>query len=178
MTRLFCIYLAASAALTMTGCDWFKTTFLGQSSGVGQAQVAHDSLVQMVATDSIQAAGAADSLSQSQPAQLERQPVAADSVTLRYLVIVGSFKTWGNADRMLRLLHDEGYTTAQMVVFKSGFWGISVSSHSEVHAAVQALNKILPMDFCPEDAWVYDSDALLHISALPSFIGSLMPLPD
>ncbi|MDR0728747.1 MAG: SPOR domain-containing protein [Prevotellaceae bacterium] len=155
MKRLFCICLAAAAALAMTGCDWFKTTFLGQPSNVEQAllaqavQVWQDSLAQVAATGAL---ASVDSI---------QQPVAADSAALRYHVIVGSFKARESADRMLKLLQDEGYT-AQMVVFKSGFFGVSVSSHSEVHAAMRALHKILPLAFCPEDAWVYDAHTLWH----------------
>ncbi|MDR0667325.1 MAG: SPOR domain-containing protein [Prevotellaceae bacterium] len=176
MKKLFGYYLAAMLLVAAGGCDWFNTTFLGvpstgQPSPASLAQSRQDSLAQAdtivtrTADDSTQTS-TADASEQIRPAATAPLPAVTDSVpNQRYHVIVGSFKKPEHADRMRRLLQDKGYA-AQQMVFKNGFFCVSVSSHPDVRTAREQLKLVLSMELCPDDVWVYDSNTLLHHDVL------------
>jgi cell division protein FtsN len=170
MKKFFCFYLAVALTVTMSSCEWFKTTFLGYApatEAVTDFASAPDSIPTPESVQVADSVPATDTTSFEPISSVEAasQPAVTDTTTgERYHVLVGSFKQKENAARLLELLQDKGYTP-QIITFKNGFCGVSVSSHREVRAAIRELNKILPMDFCPDDAWVYDTHTLLHESA-------------
>jgi len=157
------LILALAASLVMlTGCDFFRS-LVGKPTSAEIEQMrlaAEDNLKKQMTLDSARmaeaaAAAAADSMSVEEKVP----PITADCP--RYNVILGSFRVYSNADKMLKELDALGYTP-KSIQFRNGFKLVSVFQGNGLSEAVGAMNNLRDKDFCPEDVWIYDLNQGLH----------------
>ena len=166
MKQKIFILLALVFLISMTGCEWIGTTFLGRPSKA--------ELAKMVAAAEQHKI---DSIAKAERAQLEvlemAQRRSADSLALmraatttlqgeRFHIILGSFKVPGNATRFLARLEREGFSPQKFAL--NGFECISAASYRVRDDAYKELYRIMMLDYCPEDFWIYDARTNLHLS--------------
>ncbi|MDR3133084.1 MAG: hypothetical protein LBU42_03570 [Prevotellaceae bacterium] len=163
MKKLLYIALPAAMLISLNSCDWFNTTFLGKPSKAElkkreqREKARQDSIAQV----QLQLAQEAEQLAlEQQQAEEETARLAAESK--RYHVVVGCFRVSSNADRMMGLLQNKGYSP-KMMRFRNGYACISAVSFDNIHTAYNEMNSLVrSADFAPQDTWVYDTSFNLH----------------
>jgi hypothetical protein len=132
-------------AIGFTGCEWFDTSVLGKSN--------RDVLeVQEVGKDIL------DSIRQVEKIKLEemmaREREQAKNQTPKpYHIIVGAFEEKPNADNTFDLFKSNGYSP---IMFDyGGLTHVSAVSFETLHEAETALQNMLDLSYCPEDAWIF-----------------------
>jgi hypothetical protein len=158
MKKLICIILSCGMLLSLNSCEWVNTTILGKPSKV---ELARRMKMENARKDSIARAEQArlDEINRQKQEEVEQVKVFQNQ---RYHIIFGCFKVPSNAERMVALLGDSGYTPV-ILNFTNGFSCVSVQSFSDIHAAFNAMNSFMrTINYCPEDVWVYDSNFGLH----------------
>ncbi|MBO7279300.1 MAG: SPOR domain-containing protein [Bacteroidales bacterium] len=155
-TSKFLMALLATAML-VSSCDFFRS-MLGKPTSEDLERMRIEAEMEARARfvrDSIQQAKA-DSIAFAQA-----QEALKPKLEGRYFVVVGSFMTQANAERMVELLTKEGYRP-QTIHFKNGFDAVAVSAHDTFRAAYYEMDEMYGMDFAPEDIWIYDIQQNLH----------------
>lgn len=133
----------------LTGCDWFNKNVLGKQTqqeleAIGEQQKDHE-------LDSIRQAALAKSAElEAKDKELAEQ---SKNVNKPYHIIVGAFEEQENVDNMVALFKSHGYNTQ---TFRMDYLTcVSAISFETVREAETALQNMLELDYCPEDAWVY-----------------------
>ncbi|MDR3350570.1 MAG: hypothetical protein LBN98_02835 [Prevotellaceae bacterium] len=158
MKKILYIALPVAMLISLSGCDWFNTTFLGKPSKAELAKKAQREKARQDSIAEVQLQLTQEAEQQAleqQQAEEEAARLAAESK--RYHVVVGCFRVSSNADRMVGLLQSKGYNP-KLMRFKNGFACISAASFNDIHTAYNEMNSLIrSSDFAPEDTWVYDS---------------------
>ncbi len=81
----------------------------------------------------------------------------ATKLEARYYVIVGSFKSRENAEKMLKRVETAGYTPA-LISFRNGLNAVGVCPANNIKDAHKALRTVRKEKFCPAGAWVLIND--------------------
>lgn len=74
-----------------------------------------------------------------------------------YSIIIGSFKSLPNAERMAAKVEDAGYAPA-VLKFSNGMSAVAVEPRTRIADAVVAYEKVKSEKFCPEDAWILNNN--------------------
>lgn len=146
-----------TVVLLVSGCDFFRS-ILGKPTSDDLERMRIEEQAQARARfvqDSINRAKA-DSIAYAQALE-----AAKPKFNGRYLVVVGSFLTHSNAERMVALLTKEGYQP-QTIHFKNGFDGVAVVGYDSFRQAYRAIDDLIQYEFAPEDIWIYDVQQQLH----------------
>lgn len=82
----------------------------------------------------------------------------------RFHVVVGSFRDFGNADRMARRLADNGYRPEQLL-FKNGLMTVSAGSFPSLQDAQAARSQMRSgnPNLFPYDTYIYDMSSRRHV---------------
>lgn len=70
-----------------------------------------------------------------------------------YSIVVGSFKSLKNAERMAAEVADAGYVPS-VLKFSNGMSAVAVESKTRIAEALASYEKVKSEKFCPEDAWI------------------------
>lgn len=158
----------------LSGCDFLRSA-LGKptSKDIEAARAARNAVVAPapleVAADTV-----ADTASEPTPAGAVAKTAApagasgaaakaapavatAPAASARYSVIVGSFKTPGNADKLAQRLAAEGEKQISKFTLSNGFTVISVLDTDSFRAAKNKLNAVSAAGFLPADCWILDN---------------------
>ena len=154
--------------VSMTGCEWIGTTFLGRPSKAELAQMAaaaeqhrRDSIAEVERAQ----LAALEMMRQMAADSLDHLTVVSTTADVplqgeRFHVVLGSFKVPENATRFLARLEQEGFKPQKFQL--NGFECISAVSYRTRDEAYTELYRIMSYDYCPEDFWVYDIRENLH----------------
>lgn len=145
------------AALLLSGCDFFRS-LLGKPTSEDIERMKTEALEQARrkrAEDSL-ARAKADSLAFAQELEARKNRLKG-----RYQVVIGSFREHANADKMLAMLEQRGYTP-QRIRFVNGFDAVAVAAFDGYRDALREMEALLEFEFTPEDIWVYDVRQGLH----------------
>ena len=74
-----------------------------------------------------------------------------------YSVVVGSFKSVANAERMAAKVADEGYASS-VLRFSNGMAAVAVEPRTKIADAVRVYEKVKSEKFCPDDAWILSNN--------------------
>ena len=155
------IVTMAVAMMLLTGCDFFRS-ILGKPTSKDLERMKQESL------EKARVEREQDSLAKVRALELEQAKVAReeagylDESAGRYHVILGSFKVDGNAEKMMALLKESGYSP-RMIKFNNGFDAVSVAAYDNYRDALKAMYDIMEFEFCPEDVWIYDVNQNMHV---------------
>lgn len=160
MKKVIYVVLASSLLLSLNGCEWFNTTILGNPS---KAEIAKKIQLENERKDSLarveQEAAALTEQQQKSETSGTKQRAGLNQ---RYHVIVGCFLMQENADKMMALLTSRGYQPLALA-FVTEYTCISAQSFDNLQDAFDAMaNMLRDCDFCPDDAWIYDTNDLFH----------------
>lgn len=78
----------------------------------------------------------------------------ATKLESRYYIILGSFRTRANAERLFNVAKDAGYKPALISFGKGGLIAVGVAPVNRLSDALSALNDVKKETFCPKDVWV------------------------
>lgn len=70
-----------------------------------------------------------------------------------YYIIVGAFKARANAEKMVNIVNEAGYT-GTMISFRNGLNAVGVCQTDDMDKAFEGLAKAKKESFCPPDAWI------------------------
>lgn len=77
-----------------------------------------------------------------------------------YFIVVGSFKSAVNAERMARRVSDAGYDAATLK-FSNGMTAVAVEPRTKIADALDVYEKVRNEKFCPEDVWILRNDPII-----------------
>ena len=162
MKRIISIVLGGSLLLSLSSCEWFNTSILGNPS--------KKEITERIAKEKARADSLARELNDcttnlavyQQTTTATTTETKLDSDPLHYHVVVGCFLMPENAANMMALLRNRGYQPKEFK-FATGYACISAQSFSTLTEAYNAMARMLRHDdFCPDDVWVYDTNQRLH----------------
>ena len=159
-----------AAAVLLGGCDFFRSIAgrptsediavkreavqLHKAVLAAQEQARKDSLrlVQKAVQDSVDAVNA---LAQKNVKILPLSELGGvnGDFTHNYCIIVGSFRTSVNAERMASQIEGTGYAPT-VLRFRNGMSAVSLFPCDKVAELAAAYDKVKSEKFCPEDAWI------------------------
>jgi len=156
--KIFKIVPAILIVMTLaTGCDLFRS-ILGKPTSkdleaMREAQLKKELIIK----------ARKDSLLKVAEANRAKSIAKVEESALKdgFYVIMGSFKVKSNADRMLSMLKEHGYSPIR-IKFKSGFDVISAVRCDTYHKAWVEMDKITQYKYAPEDIWIYSTADKLH----------------
>ena len=135
MKKIISIVLGGSLLLSLSSCEWFNTSILGNPS---KKEIAERERIERerekARADSLARIAELNSIVE-QPATNETK-LASNSQ--RYHIIVGSFLKQGNAANMMTLLRNKGYQPTEFT-FTNGFTCISAQSFSNLADSFNAM---------------------------------------
>ena len=166
--------LALISLFTLTGCYFFrilagrptsedievrKLQMLRAEQALHQARI--DSLKRQEAMlrDSIariDSIAALDSIHQLGGSILNPSALGglfATRLESRYHIIIGSFRTRSNAEKLLGIASERGYSP-MLISFRGGLMAVGVCPSNTLVDAYHALEKVRPEPFCPNDVWI------------------------
>ncbi|MFA6677136.1 MAG: SPOR domain-containing protein [Bacteroidales bacterium] len=156
--KIFKIVPAILIVLTLaTGCDFFRSILGKPTSKDLEAMRAEQLKKELIIK------ARKDSLLKVAEADKAKSIVKVEENALEdgYYVIMGSFKVKSNADRMLNMLKEHGYSPIR-IKFKNGFDVISAVRCDTHHQAWVEMDKITQYKYAPEDIWIYSTADKLH----------------
>lgn len=71
----------------------------------------------------------------------------------RYYIIVGSFRSRENAEKLLNRVSNQGYPVS-LINFKNGLMAVGVCPANNLKDAHNALASVKSKRFCPKDVWI------------------------
>lgn len=168
------IIALAAAAVLVCGCDFFRglagrptSAEINLKRAAIEAAEAEAQARERVRIDSIRIAEqvVADSLAaEAKISQLGIRMLTISELGVvygglepGYSIIVGSFKSLSNAERMAAKVADEGYVPS-VLKFGNGMSAVAVESRTKIADAVAAYEKVKSEKFCPEDAWILNNN--------------------
>lgn len=75
----------------------------------------------------------------------------------RYYVVIGSFKSTVNADKLCEKISANAYVPVKLP-FKNGFTAVAAASADNISEASAKLKRIQSESFCPGDVWILVND--------------------
>ncbi len=166
-----------AAIMVVTGCDWVRSQ-LGMATSQQleairkeqerlEAERRINDSIEKIISDSLELTRK-DTLktpeqkgSSTAAPSRDESPAKVDTQN-RYHVIVGSFKDYTNATRMVENLRKKGYSPSTMD-FKNGFRVVSAAGYPNISTALTEMYKLIDQGFGTDDVWVYDTNHNLHI---------------
>lgn len=165
-------YIAAAFALMLmlTGCD-----FMRKLAGRPTSEDLELKRVELLRAEEAALQARLDSLRNVEQKMLQDSLNALDSIRqlggsilnpaslgglfatkleARYYIILGSFKTRANAERLFNIAKDAGYRPALISFGKGGLIAVGVAPVNRLSDALSALNDVKKESFCPKDVWV------------------------
>jgi hypothetical protein len=137
------IAIAIVAGMGLTGCEWFNKNVLGKSD----KENSEGNTVEI--DDSIRQAERIKYLEM----KAKEQEQSHNQMSKPYHIIVGAFEEKPNADNMLNLFKSNGYNP---ITFDyGGLTHVSAVSFDTLQEAEAALQNMLNLSYCPEDAWIF-----------------------
>lgn len=76
----------------------------------------------------------------------------------RYYIVVGSFKSESNADKLIRKIDKEGDFSPLKIPFRNGMIAVGLMPCNKVQDAVEGLKQVKNTSFCPADAWIIKNE--------------------
>jgi hypothetical protein len=139
------ISIAVFFAIGLTGCEWFNKSVLGKAP----KEVSEKEAIEKENLDSIRKV---EELKLAEIVAREQEE-AKNQMPKPYNIIVGAFEEKPNADNMFNLFKANGYNP---VMFDyGGLTHVSAVSFETLHEAETALQNMLDLSYCPEDAWIF-----------------------
>jgi len=138
--------IALFLVVGLTGCDWFNTSVLGKTS---KETVAKEKEAAQAELDSIRKV----ELAKLAALEEKEKEQANAQVVKPYHIIVGAFEEQPNADSMSELFKSNGYNT--YLFDYGGLTHVSAISFETLSEAEKALENMLELSYCPEDAWIF-----------------------
>jgi cell division septation protein DedD len=138
--------IALFLGIGLTGCDWFNTSILGKSS---KETIDKEKEAPQAELDSIRKV----ELAKLAALEAKEQEQAKAQVVKPYHIIVGAFEEKPNADNMSELFKSNGYNT--YLFDYGGLTHVSAISFETLSEAETALQNMLELSYCPEDAWIF-----------------------
>lgn len=71
----------------------------------------------------------------------------------RYYVVVGSFRSRGNAESLFRTVSEDGFSPV-LINFRNGFNAVAIAPADNLRDVLDSMRDIRSRDFCPEDVWI------------------------
>lgn len=160
--------IMAVAALTLTGCDLFRTLagrptseeienkrleIIMAQKAVEQARLDSLRMEQKIVLDSI---AALDSIKQQGGTILNPSKLGglfATKLEARYYIIVGSFRQRTNAEILLNKVSEVGYAPA-LICFRNGMMAVGLCPVNTLPDALVSLKTVKAEPFCPKDVWI------------------------
>ncbi len=157
-------------ALLACGCDFFRglagrptSAEINEKRAAIEAVKAEAAAREQVRRDSLRviekaAADSVTALSRLEASGVKLIPVSEigtvyGDMCAGYSIVVGSFKSVANAERMAANVRDSGYS-ASVLRFSNGMAAVAVEPRTKIADAVAAYEKVKSEKFCPKDAWI------------------------
>lgn len=168
------IFALTAATLLVCGCDFFRglagrptsaeiaekrvavEAVKAEAAAREQARLDSLRIVEEAAADSLAALSKLETLNVKVLAVSEIGAVYGD-LGKGYSVVVGSFKSVANAERMAAKVADEGYASS-VLRFSNGMAAVVVEPRTKIADAVRAYEKVKSEKFCPDDAWILSNN--------------------
>lgn len=170
MRKALIILVFAFAVTLVTGCDFLRSIIGRPTSEQIEAkraviekaesarQAVIDSLKSIQQKSAADSLAVLDSLAKLNGTILEGRQVSEDvkkSLGNRYFIIIGSFYTKENADRLCATARSRGYN-ATLINYKNGFTAVGLNPSDTLMDVYESLVNIKKEDFCPADVWILD----------------------
>lgn len=170
MKKALVILVFVFTVTLVTGCDFLrsiigrptsdqieaKRAIVEKAEGARQAVI--DSLKSIQQKSEADSLAVLDSLAGLNSTILEGRQVSDDvksALGNRYYIIIGSFYTKENADRLCATAKGKGYD-AKLINYKNGFTAVALNPSDRLVDVYESLVKIKQEKFCPEDVWILD----------------------
>lgn len=170
MKKIRIILLAVVSLLVLSGCDSFRKLAGRPTSAdieakrqlIEREELAHkarlDSLkaVHQSITDSL---AVLDSIRMNRSSLVEARQLtesAKSSLSHRYYIVIGSFSSIENAEKLLGRAEQAGYE-AELIAYRNGFTAVGVCPSNTLQKVFESLKKVRTESFCPADAWILDN---------------------
>lgn len=158
------------SAVLICGCDFFRglagrpssaeinekrvLVDAARADAAAREKARADSLgaVEKAAADSLAAIARLDALNVRLRFLSETGSVCGD-LRPGYFIVVGSFKSEENAERMAERVSDAGYDAATLK-FSNGMTAVTVEPRTKIADALDVYEKVRNEKFCPEDVWI------------------------
>lgn len=168
------IFALTAATLLVCGCDFFRglagrptsaeiaekrvavEAVKAEAAAREQARLDSLRIVEEAAADSLAALSKLETLDVKVLAVSEIGAVYGD-LCKGYSVVVGSFKSVANAERMAAKVADEGYASS-VLRFSNGMAAVVVEPRTKIADAVRVYEKVKSEKFCPDDAWILSNN--------------------
>lgn len=168
------IFALTAATLLVCGCDFFRglagrptsaeiaekrvavEAVKAEAAAREQARLDSLRIVEEAAADSLAALSKLETLNVKVLAVSEIGAVYGD-LGKGYSVVVGSFKSVANAERMAAKVADEGYASS-VLRFSNGMAAVVVEPRTKIADAVRVYEKVKSEKFCPDDAWILSNN--------------------
>ena len=140
----------SAAALSVSGCDFFRT--LAGRPTSGEIEAKREVIRRQEAeTKAPEATAVADTI------QVAEAPVEEikQEVKKRYYVVVASFSNPDNARKSLARMTERGYP-GELLGFKGGYTGVGICGTDSEEEAKASLKELKRQDFCPQGVWIID----------------------
>ena len=157
------ISLCLAVALSVTGCDFFRTLAGRPTSREIEAKRAIISHQESATQKVDEAAVPADTVQVVTEPVEEAAPVKEKTVEKkpsadgrkRYYVVIASFSNPDNAKKSLARMADKGYQ-GEILGLKGGFYGVGLCGTDDEQEAKESLKELKRQDFCPAGIWIID----------------------
>ena len=170
MRKISLIILTVVGLTLVSGCDFFrilagratskdieaKRQFIEQEENLHLQRLEKVKSIQKEIADSLTAL---DSVRKSVSAKTAVKTVSLNpdvKVTARYHIILGSFSSAENAEKLKSKVEKAGYTAA-LLNYKSGFTAVGACPTNDLQLVYETYEKIVKEPFCPSDAWILES---------------------
>lgn len=170
MKKALVLLVFAFAVTLVTGCDFLrsiigrptsdqieaKRALVEKAEGARQAVI--DSLKSVQQKGVADSLAVLDSLAKLNSTILEGRQVSEDvksTLGNRYFIIIGSFYTKENADRLCAAARNKGYN-ATLINYKNGFTAVGLNPSDKLVDVYESLVNIKQEEFCPADVWILD----------------------
>lgn len=168
--RNTCIAAALAMMLMLSGCDFMRklagrptsedlemkrVELLRAEEAALQARL--DSLRELEQKMMQDSLNLLDSIRQSGGSILNPASLGglfATKLEARYYIILGSFRTRSNAERLFNVAKEAGYRPALISFGKGGLIAVGVTPVNRLADALDALNEVRKEEFCPKDVWI------------------------
>lgn len=160
MKTLRLVSVLLIAVTMLTGCDFFRS-LIGKPTSKDIERMRIEAEAQAKKQKQLDSINAANALAEAQRLEELANSDQVNEADGRFLVILGSFKVDGNAEKMYSLLESKGYTPKKLK-FKNGFDVVSAFASDNYREAYNEMQKMMEMEYCPDDIWVYDLHQGLH----------------
>lgn len=161
MKTLRTIIIAAALALSLSGCDFFRS-LVGKPTSAELEQmkieIQKKAEREKFVADSIKAAREAEEMA----ARAEEEIPAVSEDDPRFHVIIGCFREQENAVNLREALIKQGYEPKR-IVFKNGYDVVSIIRDDNYWKAQTAMELFMESPYCPDDVWIYDMNENLHV---------------